>query len=67
MACTVLRPTGPGGGLSSTLGSRAVRPASACREISSPGAMAPPRYSPAALMASKVVPVPKSMMQAGAP
>ena len=56
-----------GGGRNSTRGRRAVWPASACSEISSPGAMAPPTYSPAALMASKVVPVPKSMMQAGAP
>ena len=36
-------------------------------EISMPGTMAPPRYSPAAEIASKVVAVPKSTTMVGPP
>ena len=50
-----------GGGLrTSTRGSRAARWNSASAEMFTPGQMTPPRYSPRAVIASKVVAVPKS-------
>ena len=56
-----------GGAASSTRWSLEARLTSASRLIRMPGAMAPPRYSPAADTASKVVAVPKSSRMAGAP
>src|SRR3989442_16042436 len=55
------------GRISSILGSFAVRLNRASAEIRRPGAMAPPRYSPAAVTAQKVVAVPKSTMMIGPP
>ncbi len=55
------------GRASSTLSSCAPRAPSASTEISIPGAIAPPRYSPRALTASNVVAVPKSTTIAGPP
>ena len=55
------------GRTSSTLRSCAPRGASASTEISMPGAIAPPRYSPLADTASKLVAVPKSTTMHGPP
>ena len=55
------------GSTSSTRRSAAARPKSASRLISMPGTMAPPRYSPLAEIASKVVAVPKSTTIVGPP
>ena len=55
------------GGESSTRGSRAVRRTSASADTPSPGAMAPPRYSPAAEITSKVMAVPASTTMAAVP
>ena len=55
------------GSTRSTLGSLAARSASASTEISTPGLMIPPRYSPASETGSQVMAVPKSTtMQAPA-
>lgn len=54
-----------GGFRTSTRGSRAARWNSASAEIPTPGLMTPPRYSPAAEMASNVVAVPKSTTMIG--
>ena len=59
-ASTVVRPITDRGRASSTRCSWAPRRPSASTEISMPGAIAPPRYSPAADTASNVVAVPKS-------
>ena len=53
-------PTTLAGGFISMRGSFAARANSASIEISTPGAMAPPRYSPFELTTSKFVAVPKS-------
>ena len=51
--------------MSSIFGSAAARSVSASIEISTPGKMIPPRYSPVALTGSNVIAVPKStQMQA---
>src|ERR1041385_3199551 len=55
------------GRLISTRGSFAARENKASEEIIIPGAITPPRYSPAALIALKVVAVPKSTTIQGAP
>ena len=55
------------GRASSTRRSCAPRAPSASTEISMPGAIAPPRYSPLADTASKVVAVPKSTTMHGPP
>jgi hypothetical protein len=60
MALTVDLPMTRAGRAISTRGSRAARRNSASAEIASPGAITPPRYSPAADTQSKVVAVPKS-------
>ena len=64
---TVLRPITLRGSTSSTRRSAAARANSASRLMSMPGKMAPPRYSPLAEMASKVVAVPKSTTMVGPP
>jgi hypothetical protein len=51
----------------STRNSAAARPYSASMLISTPGRIAPPRYSPFPEMASSVVAVPKSMTIVGPP
>ena len=48
-------------------GSRAARWNSASAEIVTPGQIAPPRYSPFAVIASSVVAVPKSTTISGRP
>jgi hypothetical protein len=48
MASTVVLPISERGGPSSILGSAAARLVSASIEISTPGVMMPPRYSPSA-------------------
>ena len=53
-------PIAASGSSSSIRGIRAPRSVSAVSEISTPGAIAPPRYSPSAETASKLIPVPKS-------
>ena len=55
------------GGTSSTLRRPAARPKRASIDTSMPGKMAPPRYSPLALTASRVVAVPKSTTMLGPP
>ena len=55
------------GSVSSTRRSAAARPNSASMEISMPGKIAPPRYSPFSEMTSKVVAVPKSTTIVGPP
>src|SRR2546426_916605 len=67
MLVTVSWPIALLGRISSILGSFAVRLNRASAEIRRPGAMAPPRYSPAAVTAQKVVAVPKSTMMIGPP
>src|SRR2546427_9687033 len=67
MLVTVSWPIAVLGRISSILGSFAARLNRASAEIRSPGAMAPPRYSPAAVTAQKVVAVPKSTMMMGPP
>ena len=66
-ATLTLRPITDGGRAMSTFGSFAARCANASAAIPIPGAIAPPRYSPAAVIASKVVAVPKSTMHNGPP
>ena len=53
--------------VASTLRSWAARAASASKEISMPGANAPPRNSPRPLITSKLVVVPKSTTIDGPP
>ena len=53
-------PIAVSGSPSSIRAIRAPRSVSAVSEISTPGAIAPPRYSPSAETASKLIPVPKS-------
>src|SRR2546426_3608249 len=60
MLVTVSGPMAVLGRSSSILGSFAARLNKASAEIRRPGAMEPPRYSPAAVTAQKVVAVPKS-------
>src|SRR2546426_10049183 len=67
MLVTVSGPMAVLGRSSSILGSFAARLNRASAEIRSPGAMAPPRYSPAAVTAQMVVAVPKSTMMMGPP
>src|SRR2546427_11745678 len=67
MLVTVSGPMAVLGRSSSILGSFAARLNRASAEIRRPGAMAPPRYSPAAVTAQKVVAVPKSTMMIGPP
>src|SRR2546427_11278148 len=67
MLVTVSWPIAVLGRVSSILGSFAARLNRASAEIRRPGAMAPPRYSPAAVTAQKVVAVPKSTMMIGPP
>src|SRR5215210_4506078 len=55
------------GGVRSILGIAAARLVSASIEISTPGAMIPPTYSPAAPTMSYVIAVPKSTMTHGPP
>ena len=55
------------GATSSTRRSAAARANSASSEISMPGKIAPPRYSPFALTASTVLAVPKSTTIVGPP
>ena len=57
---TVVPPMIDAGLRTSTRGSRAARWNRASAEMPMPGQMTPPRYSPAAEIASKVVAVPKS-------
>ena len=59
-------PIAASGSASSILGSFAARAESASIEISTPGAITPPRYSPSAETASKLIAVPKSTDDAGA-
>src|SRR5579864_1441866 len=66
MAPTVVRPMIVDGLRTSIRGSRAARWNSASAEIWTPGQIAPPRYSPFALIASSVVAVPKSTTMSGA-
>ena len=56
-----------GAATSSTARSAAARPTRASMQISMPGAIAPPRYSPLAETASQVVAVPKSATIVGPP
>src|SRR5215475_8322493 len=67
MWVTVVVPMTFPGSLISTLGSLAARANSASEAIPRPGAMTPPRYSPLAEMASKVIAVPKSTTTQGPP
>src|SRR2546427_10679957 len=67
MLVTVSWPIAVLGRVSSILGSFAARLNRASAEIRRPGAMAPPKYSPAAVTAQKVVAVPKSTMMIGPP
>src|SRR2546428_9393760 len=67
MLVTVSWPIALLGRISSILGSFAVRLNRASAEIRRPGAMAPPKYSPAAVTAQKGVAVPKSTMMIGPP
>src|SRR2546428_11726363 len=67
MLVTVSWPIAVLGRISSILGSFAARLNRASAEIRRPGAMAPPKYSPAAVTAQKVVAVPKSTMMIGPP
>src|SRR3989475_12462256 len=67
MLVTVSGPMAVLGRSSSILGSFAARLNRASAEIRSPGAMAPPRYSPAAVTAQMAVAVPKSTMMMGPP
>src|SRR2546425_5063489 len=67
MLVTVSGPMAVLGRSSSILGSFAARLNRASAEIRSPGAMAPPKYSPAAVTAQMVVAVPKSTMMMGPP
>src|SRR2546425_10603107 len=67
MLVTVSWPIAVLGRISSILGSFAARLNKASAEIRRPGAMEPPRYSPAAVTAQKVVAVPKSTMMIGPP
>src|SRR2546422_7987301 len=67
MLVTVSGPMAVLGRSSSILGSFAARLNRASAEIRSPGAMAPPRYSPAAVTAQMVVAVPKTPMMMGPP
>ena len=55
------------GSLISTRGSRAACENSASEAMPRPGAITPPRYSPRAEMASKVIAVPKSTTMHGPP
>ena len=64
---TVFLPITERGLTGSTLRSCAARAASASKEISMPGANAPPRNSPRALITSKFVVVPKSTTIDGPP
>ncbi len=66
-ASTVFLPITDRGRASSTLSSWAPRAPRASTEISTPGAMAPPRNSPFALTASNEVAVPKSTTTVGPP
>ncbi len=59
---TVFLPTTLSGFSKATRGSLLARWKSASIEMAIPGAMAPPRYSPRGVTASKVVAVPKSTM-----
>ena len=65
IAPTVVRPMTDVGLRTSIRGSRAARWNSASAEIVTPGQMAPPRYSPLAVIASSVVAVPKSTTTSG--
>ena len=65
MEWTVLRPTTSGGRANSTRGSLEAARKSASMEMWMPGQMAPPRYSPLGVTASKVVAVPKSTTMSG--
>ena len=67
MLCTVFRPITDLGREISTRGSLAARWNNASAEMPIPGQIAPPRYSPRAEMASKVVAVPKSTTMHGPP
>ena len=60
IASTVDLPISARGGVRSMVGSAAARADSASSEISTPGKMTPPRYSPSALTTSCVTAVPKS-------
>ena len=61
----VVRPMTVAGLRTSIRGRRAARWNSASAEICGPGQITPPRYSPRAEMASKVVAVPKSTTMIG--
>ena len=65
MLATVLRPSTFSGRMRSTRGSLEADWKSASMLMVMPGQMAPPRYSPLADTASKVVAVPKSTMTSG--
>jgi hypothetical protein len=67
MESTVALPTTRGGGAMATMGSFAVLEARASAVTPGPGAMAPPRYSPAADTTSQVSAVPKSSTMQGPP
>ncbi len=67
IASTVFLPMTLRGRASSILRSWAPLTPSASTEISMPGAITPPTYSPRVLTASKVVAVPKSTTIAGPP
>src|SRR2546422_1832741 len=67
MLVTVSGPMAVLGRSSSILGSFAARLNRASAEIRSPGAMAPPRYSPAAVTAQMVVAVPENTTAMGPP
>src|SRR5262245_54578671 len=65
IAPTVVRPITRDGFRTSMRGSRAARWKSASAEICTPGQIAPPRYSPFAVIASSAVPVPQSTTTIG--